>query len=242
MSKSTQERYPLGDSRLTKEALGDRVRDLLGVEKQTEFVERTGFSYATLRSVLGAKHELARDSLLELANALGTTVEYLATGQHPFSSDSSAATDSNIELGLLSFGELLEDVNIQTSKIPKTRAFNRIKLTLTDSWFQSNRLEPEHTKLVLNQTDTMDPTIKNGDFMVVDTTPGLPVMEGIYLLLMGHSLTLRRMTASPSGLNAMPDNSRYTPFKVALDENGMLTGDNMTTIGRVFWVLQTLQP
>lgn len=241
----TNNKYQIDDPRLTHAAFVERVLDLLGSENEAYLSDKSGLARSTIYNALH-KNEPTRDRLIRIADALNTSVEYLTTGQYPNTPESETVfDDGNVVLGLLTYAELMVDLELSVktgSLIPNTRSANRIKLTLSPAWFENNRLDPGFTRLVLCQSDTMETTVHQGDYLVVDVTPKQPIIEGVYMLQVGQALTLRRMAASPSGMNAMPDNPRYTPFKVTLDDDGQLTGDNVAVIGRVFWVLQSFNP
>lgn len=243
--------YQADDARLNLDAFAIRLQDLIGGRTIISVAEESGISESSLRSALKAGGEMGRDRLISLARTLETTVEYLATGQHPFQSSAKAANDpDSVYLGVMSYNELLTDVRPQKQGeqgklrqlLPTTRGMPRFKIGLTKSFFEEHHVQPGNVRVVMCQGDAMEPFIKNGDYLMVDVTPHQPVMEGVYLLMVSNSLTLRRLAATPAGLTAVPDNARYQPFKVTLDEDGFISEESVEPIGRVFWVLRGVTP
>lgn len=68
----------------------------------------------------------------------------------------------------------------------------------------------------------MEPTIRNGDFVFIDTSRRVPSPEGIFALHDGFGQTLKRIeivpNTDPPRVMLIPDNPRHSKFERGLDE------------------------
>lgn len=93
---------------------------------------------------------------------------------------------------------------------------------------------PQDLYLIRVAGDSMEPTLRSGDTILVDRRAIRPDREGVYILRMGEMLLVKRLQALPGGrVKVMSDNSTFAPFEVTTAE---LQGDEIAIIGRVVWV------
>lgn len=64
--------------------------------------------------------------------------------------------------------------NIQSEQVVDHLAFKR-------DWVADMDLQHDHLALISAKGDSMEPTIKNGDLLLVDTRPRETFIEGIYI-------------------------------------------------------------
>ncbi len=83
--------------------------------------------------------------------------------------------------------------------------------------------------------DSMEPTLRPGDIILIDKRD-MPVnREGIYVLKMDSVLLTKRLQRLPGGIiQVTSDNSVYKPFEIRLDQPSADI-DKITIIGRVVW-------
>ena len=81
--------------------------------------------------------------------------------------------------------------------------------------------------------DSMEPTIRGGDLLVVDISPQQRVEHSrLYVLLVGENLLVKRIQQQLDGsLLVVSDNSRYAPERVAPKEL-----EALRILGQVIWV------
>lgn len=80
------------------------------------------------------------------------------------------------------------------------------------------------------QGDSMEPTIKDGDYIIVNKQVGRPLAGHIFLVRIDESILCKRLHELPSKrLRVSSDNQYYESFEVPADQ------DNFEIIGRVVW-------
>lgn len=123
-------------------------------------------------------------------------------------------------------GDLVSD-----EAIIDTRAFRR-------SWIENVlRSTPAALKLAVAHGDSMEPTIHDGDLVMIDTRDAGPKREDIYVLRWGEDVLVKRLQRLPAGgFRVVSDNARYEPINLMpaqIQEYGV------AVIGRVVWWAHT---
>ena len=97
-------------------------------------------------------------------------------------------------------------------------------------WLKRIGGKPEKLSLILVQGDSMEPTLFDGDDIIVDHDAAeRPVRDGIYVLRMDDVLLVKRLAIGPSGgISVRSDNSQYPDWD-GVDPAGI------NIIGRVVW-------
>ena len=94
-------------------------------------------------------------------------------------------------------------------------------------WLREQGFDPAMLSAVCVVGDSMEPTLRDGDEILVDRTPR-PVRDGIHVLRIDDALLVKRVDASlPGRLTLISDNMSYRPFDVDAGEAAV--------IGRVVW-------
>lgn len=93
--------------------------------------------------------------------------------------------------------------------------------------------KPADLCLIRVSGDSMEPTLRAGDVILVDTRARHPDREGIYILRMDGMLLVKRIQAMPgSQLQVSSDNAAFAPWTIKLAE---LAEADLAIIGRVVW-------
>ena len=93
---------------------------------------------------------------------------------------------------------------------------------------------PQDLYLISVAGDSMEPTLRSEDVILVDRRATRPDREGVYILRMGEMLLVKRLQALPGGrVRVTSDNPAFAPYEVTMPE---LQGDEIAIIGRVVWV------
>lgn len=89
---------------------------------------------------------------------------------------------------------------------------------------------PDSLSAVRVQGDSMEPTLKAGDDILVDTSDAVDrLRDGIYVLRIDDALNVKRLAVAPGGrLSIISDNDRYPPIERRRE-------DNVEIVGRVVW-------
>ncbi len=94
-------------------------------------------------------------------------------------------------------------------------------------WLRGQGLEPAMLSAIAVAGDSMEPTLRDGDEILVDRTPR-PLRDGIHVIRAGDALLVKRLdTGRPGAVTLVSDNPAYRPIELAPDE--------VQVIGRVVW-------
>lgn len=108
-------------------------------------------------------------------------------------------------------------------------------LMFRDSWIRAELgMRPQDLCLIRVSGDSMEPTFRPGDSILVDRRATRPDREGVYILCMNGMLLIRRLQALPGAkVRVISDNPAFDSFEVALSALG---GEELAVIGRVVWI------
>lgn len=94
-------------------------------------------------------------------------------------------------------------------------------------WLRGMGLQPPMLSTISVSGDSMEPTLRDGDEILVDRTPGAP-RDGIHVVRLEDSLLVKRLdTGRPGRVVLRSDNPAYPPIDCA--------GPEVEVIGRVVW-------
>lgn len=75
--------------------------------------------------------------------------------------------------------------------------------------------------------DSMEPTLREGDAVIVDLSDKAPRRDGLYCVRLGDGLYVKRVQILPSGIALLSDNKSYNPIHVECP-------DELCVIGRCY--------
>lgn len=92
---------------------------------------------------------------------------------------------------------------------------------------------PRDIKMLCVSGDSMEPTLKDGDWVLADISRQTPESDGIYLLRLSTGLAVKRLQGSavPNSIRILSDNERYK------EENAKLS--DITILGKIIYILKT---
>jgi phage repressor protein C with HTH and peptisase S24 domain len=94
-------------------------------------------------------------------------------------------------------------------------------------WLRDQGLQPDRLSAIAVRGDSMEPTLRDGDEILVDTTPRT-LRDGIHVVRLDGALLVKRLDVSrPDRIALLSDNSAYRPIDCAPGE--------LEVIGRVVW-------
>lgn len=88
-------------------------------------------------------------------------------------------------------------------------------------WFKENisRIRENGYDIITATGDSMEPTLRNGDLVVIDRMDtAITKREGVFCLLIDNDLYLKRVQRVPGNLRFISDNRLYDPFEIKLTE------------------------
>lgn len=98
-------------------------------------------------------------------------------------------------------------------------------------WLVARGLKPSHCALIKARGDSMEPTINDGDLLLVDTLANSIKDDSIYIVQADHHLVVKRIQQALDGsLIIISDNNRYENQTISADQV-----DKVKVVGRVRW-------
>lgn len=100
------------------------------------------------------------------------------------------------------------------------------------SWLERKGLNAQQLAVVTARGDSMEPTVRDGDILLIDRNVARISADGIYLIERDNELYCKRLQRLfDGGVTIMSDNPRYEPQQLPGEAAGAL---NVT--GRVIWI------
>jgi phage repressor protein C with HTH and peptisase S24 domain len=226
-----------------KRAFVERLQTILTHWPSADRLARSmGVSPSAFRKWLKGEAEPSRERLVALARASGVSVAWLAEGEGPepvFDAVSGnrrkqvgrdfAVEDDWSEFLLLPRRPEAAAAGAKTPAAPAGTAF----MALRHDWVRSVcGVDPNKLLLETAIGESMTPTIRDGNTLLVDTSDQTFRNFGIYVLeINGQRLVKRVQRKHDGSLVLISDNSAYLPDPVGKD-----VADSVKAIGRVVWV------
>lgn len=108
-------------------------------------------------------------------------------------------------------------------------------LSLPRALLVAHGIRPDAARIVWSMGNSMEPTIKDGAPMVVDTSD-VGERDDVYVMRRGAGITVKRLQHMADGsILLKSDNPAYEPDRLPKDD-----GDELKVIGRVGLVLQAI--
>lgn len=174
--------------------------------------------------------------ITRIARAAGLSVDWLATGE---GSQTIAATITEAAGSAHTDLSFIERLDIEVSAGAGSLVENEQYLdfiAIQTRWLRHKGINPAAVRLLNVRGDSMEPTIRDGDVALVDTSISDIIDNAIYVLVVGNRLLIKRIHILVSGaLRLISDNPIYPHEDVAANE-----ADFVRVSGRVVWFGRTI--
>ena len=216
--------------------LSTRIRE---VEKRfknrSEAAKAAGVAKSSFQRWVEGRADPSFEGLSKLANEAGVSLDWLAHGKATGAAPINGADRNDTEASQRSFvGVPRYDIRLSAGsgtfvdravvldQIPFTARFLRRKL---------GRGSTDGLAIVEAAGDSMEPTISDGDLVMVDTRDRSPG-DGLYALVFDDSLLIKRLHRLLDGFEIGSDNHElYRPITVPRDRL-----NEVQVVGRVRWI------
>jgi len=111
-----------------------------------------------------------------------------------------------------------------------------VEMVMADKHWLADHLKvnPEEVSLIFARGDSMEPTINNGDVLLVSNKEQ-PIQEGIFVIRSDSLLQVKRIQRQTGRmLRITSDNPAYEPFTVNLADENL----DFKIIGKVIWTIK----
>lgn len=204
----------------------------------SEFARRCGVSESVVRKWRDGLSDPSRTYLERIARRAGVSVEWLVTGQGAMGPGDSGMPPCRVSepprCGYTSLPPW-QDTHSAAGTLPSAES-GAIDdaLVFKEDWLRFELgARPQDLCLLRVGGDSMEPTLRAGDMILIDRSATRPDREGIYILRMNDMLLARRLQALPGGLvKVSSDNPAVDAFQARLADIGSRT---LAIVGRVVW-------
>lgn len=215
--------------------VGTRLRELENrFKNRAAAAEAAGVAKSTLQNWIEGKSDPSFEGLVKLANAAGVSVEWLATGSETVkpSIDELRRDVAKVGNGFV----MVPRYNVEASAGPGALADEENILdhmAFQEGWVRRTlRADPHKLALISAVGDSMEPTIRAGDLLLIDTGVNEVIDDAIYIIAMDGHLVVKRLQRFFGGAVAVKsDNPTYVEQTLTSDEAGYAT-----IAGRVRWI------
>ncbi|MGP5283184.1 S24 family peptidase [Pseudomonas helleri] len=106
-------------------------------------------------------------------------------------------------------------------------------LTLDAVWLRSavSMTDLSSLRIITGVGQSMAPTIKQGDLLIVDQSVTTVTYDAIYVICIGSSLTIKRIQRELDGIRVISDNPQYKEIQVPTDLE-----EKIEVLGRVVFI------
>jgi phage repressor protein C with HTH and peptisase S24 domain len=225
---------------MSVDKFAERVKELQGEDSVRGFARRIGLTDGALRGIYaGGKPTL--DTLLALAQGNNVNLEWLATGEGPMRpSDSTAlvAVNSNIPPEIAEDLVLIRKLEVQASAGVGALALHDEDevgelefLAVQASWLRARGINPTFCRVLTAKGDSMEPTIRDGDTMIIDTSIDRARDNHIYVIVFNGLVFVKRIHMKMSGAVLLISDNQVYPA----DEVPAADVPNLRLAGRLVW-------
>jgi phage repressor protein C with HTH and peptisase S24 domain len=212
----------------------ERLRDAIKLVGSARDAARlSGLPYGTLQGYIRGG-ELKLSNAASLARATGVRLEWLANGSGPMRGEetgevttiTAATPPGHVLLPLLEARAAAGNHGgLRSDHLVDFIAFSESFLK------QTLRRSPQNLALLTASGDSMDPTIRDGDLLLVDTSARRIEGSFIYVLAIGGGLLVKRIHLRRDGSVLLKsDNPKYDAEEVPAAETPTLE-----VLGQVIW-------
>lgn len=199
---------------------GERLKEVIGNKSGRAFAKEVSISYSTLHNYLTNMSLPTLDNLIALAKHTGVSIEWLATGEEKeqFSSD-----DNFIAI------EDCRDTRLSSGNGGFNGDYPPFATTKVEiAWLQARHLKAEDCAMFLVSGESMYPTLKDGEEIIVDRSKRDLVDGKIFVLNNNGSMLVKKVQLTYDGVELISDNPTYRPLKLEAEE-----ANNLIVIGQV---------
>lgn len=223
----------MSSKKIVKTEIGIRIKQVRGKNHQKEFAKIIGFSSSYLSEVESGKTKPSLELLIALSQITKYSLHWLLTGEGPMLLEPS---EGMVKEHVALYGELGEftliplvacehegGIDGRGEGVKGNYAFRR-------TWLQSKG-HLENFVLFAVRGDSMEPTITDGDFVLIDRSQKQVVVGNIYALRMDNAVMVKRLQPMGAGcIKVMSDNKLYESYELDLEK-----GD-IEIIGQIIWI------
>lgn len=179
------------------------------------FAKKVGIGGSLLRKYLAGGNP-GLDKVLQIAQRAGVSLEWLAKGEGPrdssamlrHSDDRQADQGENV-LQIVDAGALADKSMVMLPRLDVEAAAGAGAVVASEqiaemvafsaAWLRERHITPRNARILTARGDSMEPTIRDGDMLIVDTAIEMAVDNGIYCVAYNGVLLVKRLFMTRNG-------------------------------------------
>ena len=209
----------------------ERLKELIGNKSGRAFAKEAGISYSTLHNYLTNVSLPTLDNLIALASYSNVSVQWLATGEVI-----NAGVSDKENLNLIASNDetfsVIEDcreVRISAGGGGFNDEYKPYQTTKVEkAWLDSRRLKAEDCAMFLVSGDSMYPTLKDGEEIIVDRSKKELKDGKIFVLNNEGAMLVKKVQITYNGITLISQNTEYAPIELNAEQ-----ANNLIVIGQV---------
>ncbi len=176
------------------------LRSELGINKK-EFAQKLGITQNSYTNYITGKRELPTDVVLKIKQLFDINIDWLLTGKGNMYNTKTQHSLYKIPILSLqaSAGSGIHNYEIEDKNI----------IYLPKKIFKTPQKE-ENLKIIEVIGDSMEPTIKDGSYVIIDTSKKELIDGGIYAINLDNQILIKRLQKIPNGIKIISDNKNYS--------------------------------
>jgi phage repressor protein C with HTH and peptisase S24 domain len=202
------------------------------------FARMCGVSESVVRKWRDGLSEPSRLYLERIVRHAGVSVEWLVTGEGAMQLEASQVSRHRVSepprAGYAALPPWKEGLPVASATPSVEEGAGGDAFVFSEDWLRFELdARPQDLCLLRVAGDSMEPTLRAGDMILIDRRATRPDRESIYLLRMDGMLLARRLQALPGGLvKVSSDNPAVDAFQASLADIG---SGKLSIFGRVVW-------
>ncbi|MEQ8747320.1 S24 family peptidase [Pyruvatibacter sp.] len=227
------------------QVFADRLREARGKKSQTEMAQQLGVPKNTYGRYERGQTRPDVAFIRGFCELLGVEESWLISGRGRPNRDGLTTTSRIVETGFADEAGSSDDFvaipryAVEASAGPGRQALAEQALedvAFRRDWLRSIGVSPARAMTLIAAGDSMEPTIRHGDLLLVDTGIETVMDNAIYVLSLHGAVLLKRVQRLIDGtVLVKSDNSLYAEERI-----GAADADQLHVVGRVRWHGRTL--
>lgn len=200
----------------------------------SEFARAVGVAQASLARWVKGEADPSRMNLIKIADASGVNLEWLALGIGDMDETKPLAVKHDINLQASNDETFIEiedcrEVRLSAGGGAFNNGYEEITTTKVErAWLQSRRLKAKDCAMFLVSGESMYPTLKDGEEIIVDRSKRELTEGKIFVLNHNGSMLVKKVQFTYGGVELISDNPSYRPLKLDTEE-----ANSLVVIGQV---------
>lgn len=221
--------------------IGLRLKSVIREIGLDASVESTGKSGRTLDRYVSGEVDPPLSVIRGLAERSGYSINWIATGAGP-EKDNGPNVNALVlgtQVGTLPASVITDFAFIPRLDIKASAGNGNLAideevidfLAFQASWLRARNVNPEKARVMTAKGDSMEPTIRDGDVLLVDTSIDRVRDNALYIIVFEGLVFVKRIHVKMNGsILLLSDNERYPPEEITQD-----AAPRLHVAGRVVW-------